>query len=369
MSDESIINLSDSAKTTVRNYAMVAGFMALFIYTTIHTAVFLSVGGSPTIQDYTFFRAIIAVALIMFGSILAFVHKRDLVSITFIMMGLGLLLVVMGTVLSGGILTGLSYSYMAVAVILAVAMLFTRNEQRFVCAAVLIPGYAISLIGGLACSADIIDASALMSMHAAGSVITALVSVYCALCIGLENPRFPGYILLTADEEYEICDGRPVHFKVSGSILGYSLIMVPIMACIFRSFGLFNMTISDLGASFCSCGLLLIFTGFLMLVAGRMKFTPFMFMMMGILMALIPMVQVPWLYTVSFIIVGILCLFRADRRIIVGAAVILYGLDFLFEVYGPLANEAVSLAINIVQFVIFTYVCFALCSDDRLKLV
>jgi len=369
MSDESIINLSDSTKATMRNYAMVMGFMTLFIYSAIVAMTHLSLIELSQSQLYIS-RAIIAIALMISGSILAFLHKRDLVSITFLLISVNASLNITGFALFGSTTLGFFLSFEIVAILLGIAMLFTRNEQKYICSAVLIPKYTIALISDIAFYEPIacIDASTYMTMKAVGWMIIALVSVYAVLCIGLENPRFPGYGLLTADEDYEICDGSPVHFKVSGSVLGYMLLMIPLLTIIFYKLNLFNVGAPDIMACNGSCGILLFFVGFLMLIAGRMKFTPFMFMMLGIILA-VPVEGARWLFTISFIIIGILCIFRSDRKILVGIAIILHGLLLLFTNNSVLPNDAVLLILSTITFVIFAYVCFALCSDDRLKLI
>lgn len=367
MSDESIINLSDSTKATMRNYAMVAGFMAILIAASIDMTRYIS-GSSPSMQ-VIMYKSVISIALILFGSILAFLHKRDLVAITFLMIGLTASLSIMGVAVYESASYGFFDAYSIVAIIIGSAMLFTRNEQKYICAAILILPSIITLISGLAFNANSIDHSTMMSINAMGKMIWVVICIYAVLCIGLENPKFPGYRMLTADEEDETKDGSPVHFKVSGSILGYMLLMIPGLTCIFYKLNLFGMGIADIQTCDCSCGLLLIVVGFLMLVAGRMKFTPFMFMMLGMILVVPSTEQINWLFTVFFIIVGIICIFRTDRRILVGVAIIMNGLALLFTDEGVLPNDAAILLFSAIAFIIYAYVCFALCSDNRLKLI
>jgi len=358
MSDESIINLSDSTKATMRNYAMVAGFMVLFIYAMAQMLYYFSIDYSLFIgTNHKIFRAIISCSLVLLGSVLAFLHKRDLIAITFLLMGLYNACTLFGP-LFGTMSHGWSCPYLIVMVILGIAMLFTRNEQKYFCALILIPGNILRL------ARYALDLP--REVTGIGLVIIALVSLYAVLCIGLENQRLPGYRLLTADESNESEDGSPVHFKISGSILGYSLLMVPAVALILFRLNLLGIKNADLQSIGMICGLMLIFVGFLMLTAGRMKYTPFMFTMLGITMAIQQILGVGWMIAIFLLIIASLCIFRSDKRILVGTSVLIWAINVLLLETAP---NGVVIALTTVFLIVLTYVCFALCSDNRLKLI
>jgi len=362
MSDESIISLSDESKSGLRNYVMAAGFIAMFVFATIVASINLC--GQTTYQYFGSHNVLIAtiffLVLLSLGITLAMLHKRDLVSITFILIGISIFLPQFGAQFYGGFT---SYSMIAIVLICGVMFLFTRNEQRIACSTllilrglmfitVLLPEYNYGLVAAI-------------------SIITALVTAYFALAICLENPKMPLYNILTADESDESKDGSPVHFKVTGSILGYMLFSAAMLSAILYYAKIDDVSIMGTFATESVCGMMLIVTGFIMLVAGRMRFTSMLFIMLGtVTSTTVFMTDISYISCLFYFLIAAICIFKKDRRLYVGVAIFFYGLTYLVSgaIGGTADTAGLSLVLNLIPFLILMFVCLGLCSDGRIKL-
>jgi len=361
MSDESIINLCDESKSAMRNYVMAAGLVALFVFSLIVADI--NIRGYTTYEflraNNIIFASIFFVVLLSLGIILALLHKRDLVSITFILLAMSIFLPQFGAYFFGGF-TG--YAMIAIVLISGIMFLFTRNEQRIACSTLLI-------LRGL------MFGSALMPSYshefvAVLSIIMAIVCAYFAIVIVLGNLKLPLYSMLTVDETDSSKDGSPVHFSVTGSILGYMLFSAAMLSSVLFYCGVDDVSIKACYATEAVCGLMLIVTGFIMLVAGRMKFTSMLFIMIGIVTSTTMMIMgTSHICFLFYLLIAIFCFFKEDRRILVGLAVLIYGLTYPISASVGGDIFALSVVLNLAPFLILMYVCLALCSDGRLKLI
>jgi len=370
MSDENILSLSDETKSMMRNYAMVAGFFAVFIVCIINVVCLLggktlveTVGTSGDIAIYV----IITVMLMISGIVLALLHKRDQVSITFLFMAM-----VMVFMAFRRIFADIPDEFLGVGIVMlliGIMMLITKNEQRVICSLMILPA-PIFLVIGMCCLGAGMDITTALKVASIGLLITALAALYAVFAIGLENPKFPGYEMFVADENDESKDGVPVHFKISGAILGYMTLTIPMFTAM-----LYSLHVSGMTQEVCSymdifAGLMLAVFGIVMLVAGRMRFTPFLFMILGVSLAIAGLVGAnSWIICIIMVILGIICVFKFEERMLLGTALILFGLSWLFADQAIFSTvEAVSIFINLIPAVILTCISFALCSNGKLQI-
>ncbi len=363
MSDESIISLCDKSRSELRNYVMAAGFIAMFVFATIVAGI--NLGGHTTYQFFGTHNVLIATVffliLVSLGITLALLHKRDLVSITFILIGISIFLPQFGAQFYGGFT---AYSMIAIVLISGVMFLFTRNEQRYSCSLLLILRGLMFII--------VLLPEYNYTYVAILSIITAVVTAYFALAISLENPMMPLYKMLTVDENDESQDGSPVHFKVTGSILGYMLFSAAMLSSVLYYAKIDDISVMGVFATESVCGMMLIVTGFIMLVAGRMRFTSMLFIMLGVVTSTtVFMMEISYICCLFYFLIAAICIFRKDRRLYVGVAIFFYGLTYLVSaaVGGTADTAGLSLVLNLIPFLILMYVCLALCSDGRLKLI
>jgi len=354
MSDESILNLSDSTKAMMRNYAMVAGFFAIFIHSMLIACFGFTGGESSFAPSY-----IVSAILLISGTVLVLLHKRDMTAIMFMMIGTSYLSFAIGFSVFG------MRPFAALQILMlvfGVMFLLTKNEQKWICAALMIL-YGLNFIT----FGEGIQNPQLIS--ACIAVPSAILSGYAGLCIGLESPRFPGYSLLTADEADETKDGEPAHFKIMGSVLGYFLYSAAMFGSAMFYIGGDGTSLDRVIAMETICGTMLILVGLLMLIAGRMRFTPFMFIMLGTVTSLSFFLgDLIYLSFVFSLVVGLLCIFRKDRRLLVGVAVIMYGLTYALSAMIIDSNAGALFILNIIPFLILMYVSYALITQKTDKL-
>jgi len=370
MSDENILSLSDESKAMMRNYAMVAGFFAFFLAGIINVVclfgrktVLETLGPTGDMAIYIVTGSV----LILSGIILALLHKRDQVSITFLIIAMVIMFMAFKTMFP--VIPSQFSGVGIMAFLVGFMMLITKNEQRIICSLLLLPTPIFILIG-LCCMGAGVDMTTALMVAAVGLLISVLASLYAILAIGLENPKIPGYEMLVADEEDESKDGVPVHFKVSGAILGYMTLTLPMITAILYHLHASGMTVEACSYIDFFTGLMLVLYGLIMLVAGRMRFTPFLLIMLGASIALAGYIGAnSWIICIIMVILGIICVFRFEERMLLGVALIMYGVSWLFADQAIFATvDAVSIFINIIPVAILTYISFALCSNGRLQI-
>ncbi len=370
MSDENILNLSDESKTMIRNYAMVAGFFAFFLAGSINVVclfgrktVLETIGPAGDMALYIVTGSL----LLLSGIILALLHKRDQVSITFLLLAMVMMFMAFKTMFP--IIPSQFSGVGIMAFLVGFMMLITKNEQRVICSLLLMPTPIFILIG-LCCMGAGVDMTTALMVAAVGLLISVISALYAILAIGLDNPIFPGYDMLIADEVDESNDGVPVHFKVSGAILGYMTLALPMITAILYHLHASGMTVEACSYIDIFAGIMLMIFGPIMLVAGRMRFTPFLFMMLGASITIAGLIGASaWVVCIIMIILGVICVFRFEERMLLGMALILYGLSLLFADQSIFATvDAVSIFINIIPVAILTYISFALCSNGRLQI-
>ncbi len=357
MSNESIVNLSNEMKADLRRYVTMSGFFLMFVMHLIALVNILKTG-SATYAGYNVIEIIISDFVLIIGVILALLHKRDLFALFFILFS-AMTLVIQH---SG------EASVIAVDLIffpLALMFLITRNEQAKILS-------ALCVLIGLQVLRNV-DGMMAVTIMCVGFI--AILCGYFALILGCEKFKFRLYDILVADEDDESNDGTPVHFKTVGSVLGYLLIAVMPLAEIVQLLtdGVIVSAYSENLSMV--IGLMMVIVGFVMLVAGRMRFTPIMFWMIGVLFLIHPFcgdITVGWF--IGLVMIAVLIMLHGESRKMAGCTLIFYilGLIFGYAYCQTGANSVPLLACSVlmfaVSFIICEYICFALSSNGKLKL-
>lgn len=354
MSDESIVTLSEETKNMMRNYAMFAGFFTTFItYLFVLTM-------DPEKMTYDWYQTYMMLGIvgnllgILFGTILAFLHKRDLVAIYFIIQS------VLGLITFEYMSVDTTVLVCGVSLILGVMFLFSGNEQKWIVS-------ILSIICGLDMFSLWMEDAVMFEMILGAAI--AAITGYCSFVLVCEKWKLPLYNLLTADLEDESADGTPVHFKTTGSIMAYILIATSQIGYLLyytnAGFGMeWALTLGSI------CGGCLVLISIMMLVAGRMKSTPFIFMAAAFTMIASATMENFLVYAVTFLFLGAVMLVRKDSRILTALMFLVMGFSSLFgSSLGIIDNLTVSAILNVIPAIIAVYLSFALTSDGKLPLI
>jgi len=357
MSDESVVNLSNDTKADLRRYFTMSGFFLMFVLQLIALVNVLKTGNA-VYAGYECIEIILAISILVSGVVLALLHKRDLFALFFILFAVMTIIIRYAG----------DSSVIAVDLIffpLAVMFLITKNEQAKVLSVLCI------LIGLLVFR----NVNGMDAVIIADLGFLAILPGYFALILGCEKFKFRLYDILVADEDDESNDGMPVHFKTVGSILGYLLIAIMPLAEIAQLLT-DGVIISSYSENLSMViGLMMVIVGFVMLVAGRMRFTPIMFWMIGTLFLIHPYcgdITVGWF--ICLVMIALLIMLHGESRKMAGCTLIFYmlGLIFGYAYCETGANSvplmACAVLMFVISFILCEYICFALHSNGKLKL-
>lgn len=360
MRQDSVLFMSGDTRSDMRNYAMVAGYFALFALSLFMVICLfrgdLDFNTNDLEKEYVHIMLATTTVLILSGVSLAILHKRDLTAITFILLSVWPLTCVVGGTYAGIIPIGIIF------VIFGLIVLTTKDEQRW------FSGFLL-VITGVKSIMVLIN-----QIPIAGylDIVLMLIALYACIAIMHERKAMPFRNLLTADEKGKD-DGEQIYFKNSGSALGYAL-----FASVLTGYALTRLQVGNITMVDCSwieqiAGVLLIALSLIMLIAGKMRFTPFMFMMAGIGMFAAGADEY-WLQAGIFMLIGIMTLMHRDPKVLPGVVFFIYGLFMIvlgftngaFD-FSTLASQ-IAIVVDIVLIAILMYVIAGL-YHENIKLI
>ena len=336
--------MDELAKTEARNYLTAAGFfvMAAFVLPSVLSGTF----PSATIQLAT------GLGLLLIGTLLIILRKRDMIAILFMMFSI--------YHISIGFLPGfvgfpILFCFSGLILLTLLVTLTGKDKAKWLLILLPLVMIVCSLIGLLS-GIDLTDITAIEFW------IQFAICIYFALVCASERLHLPGRKLLTADEETD--------FKASGSVLGYLLFAaVSGMYALYYIVGESMMNAEYMHTINIVAAVLFIFIAVLLFTVGKMRFTPAMFLLLG-LTNLLAMYSSPGVMFIGaailFIIIGIFAMLRKESRILPGIMLVLYGCTFFFSGFAGGNTPVVSVILNAIPCLIAIYLAFVVYSQKKL---
>jgi len=119
------------------------------------------------------------------------------------------------------------------------------------------------------------------------------------------------------------------------------------------------------------CGILMIFVAILLLTVGQMRFTPSMFLLLG-LSTILGIYSSGAMFIgigILFIVIGLFAMFRTESRILPGIMLFIYGCTYIFTGYPTaifLSAPIVSALLNGIPALMAIYLSFVVYSQRKL---
>jgi len=339
--------MDELAKTEARNYLSAAGFFLLAAHLIL--VIFSNIGTSTFAEPSNYLHLALGIGLIVIAILLIVLRKRDMIAILFFTMGFFQIFYAFSQpVIWDLVLAGL---------LVLVALITLTSKEKVKWLLFLIP--AIWFVGRLIveCIGYNVDVATIIFF-----TILALISLYYAFCCACERCSLPGSRLLTADEQTD--------FNASGSVLGY--ILFAIISGGFALYYIFGATIlpfaSLMTIQFIT-GSLLIFVAVLLLAVGKMRFTPIMFLLIG-LTAILNIFASGMMYIgigILFLIIGLFSILRKESRILPGIMLILVSIViFIHDAGGIHEISILATVLECIVAAIAIYIAFAVYSQRNL---
>ena len=330
--------MDELAKTEARNYLCAAGFFVMAAQ-----ALLVALSGFFLNETIQF---VFGIGLLLIGTLLIVLRKRDMIAILFMMMSF--------FHLSHAFIPGFSGSAIAICfdgLILLTLLVTLTGKDKAKWLLILIP--LVLVISGLV--------RLLCGVTPIMFWILFAISIYFALACACERINLPGRKLLTADEETD--------FKASGSVLGYLLFaVISGMYVVYYIVGESMMHLEYLHTINIVAAVLMIFVAVLLLTVGKMRFTPAMFLLIA-LADLLTMFSTGSMFIgtgILFIIIGLFAMLRKESRILPGIMLIVYGCTHFFTAYAGGNMPVVSVILNVIPCLIAIYLAFVVYSQKKL---
>ncbi|MDV0443084.1 hypothetical protein [Methanorbis rubei] len=339
--------MNEFSLSEMRNYTTAAGFLVLaFILLEFFICQIVPAASMGNISLFS------ALALIIFGTILAIEGKRDITAIVFLMTGLVAAFPALQTVTNAfpdvaTLITGVFL------LILALVILTAKDKTKYLLSIplILIAVYWIlmSILGESIFTAIL-------------SVVAAVILSYYAFASVSDLIELPGSDILRTDTETD--------FKASASVLGYLLLgMIFAMWAVLHITGWTIIASENVVALEIATGLMLMFVGILLWAIAKMKFTPIMFFLLGFFFALGSQTSsIEMLVPIGMMVifVGLFLALRDDERILPAIMVVLSGsCVLLFSILGSDENALFLCSMNVIQLIIAVYLAFAVFSQNK----
>ena len=331
--------MDEPAKTEARNYLTAAGF---FVIAAFELLLILA----PEISSATR-SLIVGIGLLLIGTLLIVLRKRDMIAILFMMLAF---FFISHSFIPGHIGAAINFCFSGLILLTLLITLTGKDKAKWLL--ILIPLMMIvgSLTEGLS---EIIPVVFI--------VIISVISIYFALACACERINLPGRKLLTADEETD--------FKAAGSVLGYVLFAaISGMYVVYYIVGESMMHLEYLHTINLVAAVLLIFIALLLFAVGKMRFTPAMFLLLG-LTQLLSMFSSGTMFIgigILYIIIGVFAMLRKESRILPGIMLVVYGCTDFFTAYAGGNTPVVSVILNAIPCLIAIYLAFVVYSQKKL---
>jgi len=341
--------MDENARTEARNYLSAAGFFLIGGFWLLYLLNNLSNGQftlSATITCVT-----VGIGLIIISTLLIVLRGRDMVAMLFAMMGFAYLF--------WSSTDYYLYSSLQICIfILLVSLVTLTSTDRKKWMLSIVP-----IIMFLWIFVDLFIE--VFAVDMAFNFLIAAIPLYFSFCCASERIQFPGSALLNSDDTTD--------FKASGSVLGYMLFAFAV-----GGFALFyavndssKLPLAAVTALKLTSGAIMVYVSILLLAVGKMRFTPVMFLLIGILLILTVYCEGYMIVGAGllFIMVGIFAMLRKESRIIPGIMLIVFGFSgFISLIAGGILPSIpwLSVILNGIPCLIAIYLAFVVYSQREL---
>ncbi|MDO5847604.1 MAG: hypothetical protein Q4Q20_04835 [Methanocorpusculum sp.] len=331
--------MDEPAKTEARNYLSAAGFFVIAAYSLL----FAFGNINDTIQLAS------GIGLLLVGTLLIVLRKRDMIAILFMLIAFYFV--------SLGFIPGFSglvipLCFCGLIVLTLLVTLTGKDKAKWLLIIIPLLMVIVSLVHLLS-----------------GTTVTlllwlpAIAALYFALACASERISLPGRKLLTADEETD--------FKAAGSVFGYLL-----FAFTMALWALYNLAGTAAGLSLETmqtvelvCAVLMVVVSILLFAVGKMRFTPVMFLLMGVttILGIYSTGTMVIGLGILFLVIGLFAILRKETRILPGIMLIL--LSIVYFILGGAGYGVPVTAIGIIEIVvaaISVYLAFVVYSQKKL---
>ncbi|HJJ31784.1 MAG TPA: hypothetical protein O0X97_06020 [Methanocorpusculum sp.] len=337
--------MDETAKTEARNYLSAAGFFLIAAFWIL--GIFRSTSEIVNVESALAINFVVGIGVIIIATLLVILRKRDLFAILFFMLGINVLFWTVTT----SLLWGLCIDAFLLLVILVT--LTSKEKQKWVL--FLIPLiYVIAELYYLFFGSN----------HVIGTIILAvlvIITLYYAFCCAAGRFHLPGFKLFTADQTTD--------FKASGSVLGYMLFaLISGGYALYYLLGEAALPLETFVSIELLCGALMIFIAVLLFTVGKMRFTPAMFLLIG-LTSILAMYSTGSMFIgvgILYIVIGLFAMLRKESRILPGIMLIVYGCTDFFTAYAGGNTPVVSVILNAIPCLIAVYLAFVVYSQRKL---
>ncbi len=346
--------MDEFQKTEARNYLTAAGLLLIGI---LQLASILTGENQFNAEAVSMPCAIGGVILIILSIILLGLHKRDLAAISFIILGTAHIMTLFNTEDTYMILS----LARAVTLVWGIILLFAKDPQKWIFA---ILGILQGLIFILRPYTG--EMGPVRIIYLICLVLSIATALYFSLAAGFERIRLPGRNLITSDETTDFKKSGPaIGFTVFGTLaLSYGLLY-----CSIPGYTLSAEAIQIMATGF---GMLLILFGILLFAVGKMRFTPVMFILIGVSEMTASFASGTMMYATGalLIITGLFAIFRKESRLLPGLMLIFYGVTGFFStITGEIAGTPIDSAIlNFIPAAIALYLAVATLSQRKIPL-
>jgi len=341
--------MDENAKTEARNYLSAAGFFLIGGYWLLYFLNNLSNGQFTLSAQVTCIT--VGVGMMIISTLLIVLRGRDMIALLFAMMGFAHLF--------WSSTDYYLYSSLQICIFILLVSLVTltsRDRKKWMISIVPIIMFLWSLV-------DLFIN--VFAVDLAFNFLIAVIPLYFAFCCASERIQFPGSALLNSDDETD--------FKASGSVLGYML-----FAFALGGFVLFyavndpsKLPLATVTALKLTSGALMIYVSILLLAVGKMRFTPVMFLLIGLLLIFTVYCEGYMIVGagILFIMVGLFAMLRKESRILPGIMLFIFGFSgFISMIAGGILPSIpwLSVILNGIPCLIAIYLAFVVYSQREL---
>jgi len=333
--------MDELTKNTVRNNISAGAYLLLAI-TGISFTIVSQTGASFNMYLMLILQVLVGTA----GIILLVLKKRDLTALCFLMFAL---LFSYYTVTGGVLSSKIVPIVLCIFILFAFFLLGTKEAKKTSYFCVFLP-YGIGAIG-----VAIFGYVSIVSVifH----IFFALVALFYAIIFATERFNLPLSKKLKSDESIE--------FTRIGPVLGYylfaTLSVIAVISLITNlvDTGTFN-------ALLIACGVVLAISGIINAIFSQQKFTPVMFILMGISVVLVPLGGDIFYYVAGgiFILLFILALLQKESMVLPALMLLFTGALFLILGFG-LSLTIFGIVLTGLSGLIALYIAFALLFEKK----
>ena len=349
--------LGDAARTENRNYFSALGFILMALMYIL--VLFASLGTDAADATLISFQvemveitAGIGVLLLLTGVILLIFGKRVLHAVTFLFFGA--LQILFATAGSSEAISGTIAGF---SILLAIIFLTSKEKNKHVFAVINLFYGIVNVLSHHYIEGPLYYVSMVLM------ILLALGLIYLALACAAQKHTLPLTNYLTSDSSLK--------FQKCGPVLGYLFLAMYISLWLAYDLGKLGVDVMSFDAVISVeqvCVFMLVFIGLLLLFIGRLRFTPVMFIAIGLALWLDLYASGTMKYAVAFLLflLGVFCVQRWYSRLLTSILLINFGFSIMLDVLysgGITELSVVILLINTVCVVLSLYLSVAVFSE------